>query len=873
MTTRLVLAEKPSVARDIAGALESRRGVTFTRTPWGFRSPDWVICSARGHLLSEADPETYDPALKEWTLDSLPIIPAEVRFVPRDRDSAKLLDTLVQLMNSSGVDELVNACDAGREGELIFKLIYDYSKSTKPVTRAWFSSMTPDTLVAAVENPRPDVQMKALEAAAKARSNADWLVGINATRAATVKLDVHQLISLGRVQTPTLALVVNRDEAIEGFVPVPYYVVSATALFAGAAVPIVGWHQSPREPATDTATTPAADASDAAEASGPPAAPGGAWALTRFPTAELANEVRSRVTNTEVLLRSDEKTRVRSRPPKLFDLTNLQKAANTLFGYSAARTLEIAQACYEEHKILTYPRTDSSYLPTDMAGKVSDLLDVLATQSLGSLAGVAAQLRADAALTARIARLLDDAKVTDHHAIIPTGTPPPPGLDEATRSLYGLVLRRFLAALSDEALYDQRVILFEAPAHHDVFKTSGRTVVQAGWTTIYPGPRVAKESTNAKETHPEDDDEARELPALNSSARGRANEVTVHDRVTSPPQPYTDASLLGAMATAGRLLDDSELAAAMKESGLGTPATRAAIIERLLAIKYLERKGKYLRSTRKARNLIALLEGQILTSPEVTGRWEKALSQIEALPAHEAVPAAQSFTAAVHAMVAELVRWFVAADTAGFVVDDVLGPCPVPNCPGQIVERKMSWSCDSYKSAEEPGCGFTIWKKQSGKRISRTQAAKLLTASDGVVPAKRERVAVSPCPSEGCDGEILAREKSYSCSSWRSPKETGCGFVLWRTRPDGTVLDDDAALALIESGVSDRRAAPEVLAPCPAPKCKGGIVEREKSFSCNSWSPKKKGCGTTLWKYSRTGDVLVTRENLADALAALAPAG
>jgi DNA topoisomerase-3 len=581
--------------------------------------------------------------------------------------------------------------------------------------------------------------------------------------------------------------------------------------------------------------------------------------------------VRDRVHGASVVLRSDEKTQVRSSAPKLFDLTNLQKAANTLFGYSAARTLEIAQACYEQHKILTYPRTDSSYLPADMAPKVAELLAALAAQPLGSLAGAAAGLLSASDLSDRVDRLLNDAKVTDHHAIIPTGTPPPGGLDDATRSVYGLVMRRFLAALSDDALYDKRVILFEAPATNDMFKTTGRTLTHPGWTALYPGPRVVKDEPESAGVS-EEDAEATEIPELDNQT-STASDVTVHDRVTSPPQHYTDASLLTAMASAGRLLDDSELAAAMKESGLGTPATRAAIIERLLAIKYLERKGKYLRATRKARNVITLLEGQVLTSPEVTGRWEKALGQIEAAPADAALIAAQRFTAAVRNMVVDLVAWFVAADTVGFTIDEVLGPCPVPGCGGQVLERKMSWSCDSYKSAEEPGCGFTIWKKQDGKRVSTARAAKLLAASDGVVAAKRERVVIAPCPSPECDGEILAKEKSYSCSSWRSPQETGCGFVLWRTRKDGTELDDDAARDLIRTGVSDKRATLEVLAPCPKPRCKGGIVEREKSFSCNSWSPKKKGCGTTIWKFSSVGDEVVTRENLAEVLATFAKGG
>ncbi len=858
MTTRLVLAEKPSVARDIAEALKSRRSVDFTRTPWGFSSANWMVCSARGHLLSEAEPEAYDPALKEWSLETLPIVPETVRFVPRDGDSAKLLGELVNLLTSASVDVVVNACDAGREGELIFKLIYDYSGSRKPVERAWFSSMTPDTLIDALENPRPDREMKPLEAAAKARSSADWLVGINATRAATVKLDVHQLVSLGRVQTPTLALVVARDLSIENFVAEPYYVVSARADFTGGTdVPILGWHQSHKE-----GSTPSPEAEN--EAGGASSA-GGSWTLTRFAEKAAAEAVAGRVRGTPVHLLSDEKNRVRSRAPKLFDLTTLQKEANKLFGYSAARTLEIAQACYEQHKILTYPRTDSSYLPTDMAGPAERLLGTLAGQPLGSLAAVAGQLRTAADLTERIGRVLDDTKVTDHHAIIPTGTAPPGGLDEATRAVYGLVMRRFLAALSDEALYDKRVILFEARSG-DVFKTTGRTVVAPGWTTIYPGPKAGPDEAAA--TPAGEGDEDGELPELRTTD-SVADEAAVHDRVTSPPQAYTDASLLSAMASAGRALEDSELAEAMKESGLGTPATRAAIIERLLSIKYLERKGKYLRSTRKARNVIGLLEGQILTSAEVTGRWERALGRIESASVESADELATRFGEAVKSMVAGLVAWFSGLDTSDFSIDEVLGPCPVAGCGGQIVERKSSWSCNSWKSAEEPGCGFTIWKTQDGKRITARKAASILASSDGVVAAKAERRVLCACPSEGCGGEILVKAKSYSCSSWTSPKETGCGFVLWKERRDGTVLDDDGALALIQSGTSDRRAEAELLAKCPKPRCKGWIVEREKSFSCNSWSPKKKGCGTTLWKFARDGTVLITRETLDSELAKL----
>lgn len=848
MTTRLVIAEKPSVARDIASALTKVKGVRFTTQPWGFTSPDWRIASARGHLVAEAPPEAYNPAWKKWALDTLPIIPNPPKFTARNSDAAALLATLTRLINDADVDEVVNACDAGREGELIFKLIYAHSRATKPVTRAWFSSMTAQTLCDALDHLRPDRDMVPLEAAARARAEADWIIGINATRAATVRLGGRELLSLGRVQTPTLALVVARDLAIAGFSSQDYWHVRGTFTFPAAggdaAATLTALHQTRAE--DDTAGQP--------------------LRASRFDDDSGAQAVCARVGGQPARVVADTCTPEVSKPPHLFDLTTLQKEANKLYGFSAARTLTIAQACYEEHKILTYPRTDAAWLPTDMAATVPGLLTALAGQSDvdSEVAATAGALAGAADVAARVAGVVDDSKVTDHHAIIPTGAPVPSGLPTDAARIYDLVVRRLVAALSDKATYDRRTIEIFLPGTDDTFRTSGRTLTAPGWTEVYPPKRAGASSDEDAS-----DDEAGDatLPALPADAQGTTAKAEPLKRSTKPPKHYTDATLLAAMSTAGKLVDD-ELAAAMKDSGLGTPATRAATIERLIKVGYLARSGRYIKASQKAVALIGLMDGHTLTSPEVTGKWEHALKKIEQADPQAAPGMAAQFTAAIHKMAASTVEWFRTVDDAGFTTDDVLGPCPVPGCGGRIVARKQSWSCDSWRSKEEPGCGWVCWRKQGGKNLTRAQALTILNNSDGTVVARVPRTEIADCPTPGCDGKVLAGAKAYGCSTW-TPKTPGCGFVLFRNRKDGAVLDDASARGMIAAGVNDRKAEREKLAPCPKPRCKGYIVETERAFSCDSWRPGKKGCGTTLWKTDRAGNVLVTADTLAEKLAEL----
>jgi DNA topoisomerase III len=845
VTKRLFIAEKPSVAADVARALATR-GERFQRTPWGWESPNWLVASARGHLVAEVDPDRYDERYKVWRLEDLPIIPERVLYQPRDRDSATLLKTLKGLIDRADVTSVVNGCDAGREGELIAKLVLQASRNTKPVERAWFSSMTADAILDALDHLRPDAEMQPLEAAARCRAEADWLVGINATRAATVHLSRRELLSLGRVQTPTLALIVTRDAEIANFTAAAYFTV--TGRFATI---------------TDTFTatwfTKAADAE-----------------RTRFDQRADADAVVARCAGrlARVAVATTDAATVKA--PKLFDLTTLQQEANKRYGFPASKTLVAAQALYETHKALTYPRTDSNFVTADM---------------VTTLPGVLAQVRAanpdlaghvDAVIARnQFAVVVNDAKVTDHHAIIPTGgTHNLAALSLDERRIYDLVTRRFLAALSAPAEFLKSEIVVEIDnAERDTFRARGRVPVALNWQAIYPGPRITApgktttddaDSTDADtdgSAAPDDETETT-LPALTPGEPLGVEALDVHDKMTTPPSHFTDASLLGAMATAGRLVDDEELAAAMRDSGLGTPATRASILERLIKVGYLERKGKTLRATTKAHALLGALHGHALTSPEMTGGWERRLREIERTAPGTEVAMREQFLADIRAFTTDTVAWIAKLDTTGFSTADVLGPCPITGCSGSVVERAKSWSCTSWRSKEEPGCGFAIWKEQSGRKLSKSQAAKLLADAPPTIAARVEKVIVAPCPSAGCDGNIVARDKGYSCDSWRSKDAPGCGFVIWKSNRDGTVIDLDAAKVMIARGETNAAPRAEVLRPCPAARCKGGIVERATSFSCNSWSPKSKGCGTVVWKTDKAGTTLVTRDTLDEALAA-----
>jgi DNA topoisomerase III len=665
----LVIAEKPSVGRDLAGALPGR----FSKADGGYlESDDCVVAWAVGHLVELAQPEEYDERLKKWRMADLPIVPDGFRLKPRDGKSKKQLDVLRKLLKRDDVDLIVNACDAGREGELIFAYLYEATGAKKPVRRLWLNSMTKAAIGEAFEHLRPGEEMEPLEEAARSRSEADWLVGMNATRAASIRLRsaFDGAVSLGRVQTPTLALVARREVEIRDFKPEPYWLVEA--LFA---------------------------------ATGERLYRGRYLGGKRLPEAE-ADEIVAACRERPGAVTKLEKKEERERPQLLYDLTSLQRNANTLYGFSARRTLRAAQALYEEHKAITYPRTNSRFLSGDLIPELKPIAALLGRNP--EYAQAAKYVTSLDKLP--LARVVNDAKVTDHHAIIPTRDQHDTSrMGEDERRVYDLVVRRFLAVFHPDAVYERTRI--ETTVQERIFRTSGRVLLEAGWRAVYG------ETVDDGKKRAEDDDSGgdQELPRLEQGEGVETREIEAMRKETQPPRRFSDASLLGAMETAGKDIEDAELREAMKDSGIGTPATRAAIIERLIDVGYLEREGRALRATEKGIQVIRLLGDHPLTSPELTGDWEHRLGRIER--GEDSRPRFMSdivrFTTDT---VAELDK------LKGVQVERAnLGPCPI--CGRPVIENRRGYSC---WSKDDPGCGFVIWKQKAGKSLPVSVAKELM---------------------------------------------------------------------------------------------------------------------------------------------------
>jgi DNA topoisomerase III len=681
MGKTLVIAEKPSVGRDLArvlpGAFEKHEGY--------LEGPDHVVTWAVGHLVQLADPEEYDPKWKKWRMADLPIVPERFKLVVRDERSKKQMTIVSRQLKRDDIDQVINACDAGREGELIFAYLYEKSGARKPVQRLWLQSMTKKAIADAFEQLRPGSELAHLEQAARSRSEADWIVGMNATRAATIRLrsSFDGAVSLGRVQTPTLAILARREEEIKAFVPEPYWLVDA--VFAA-----------------------------------PPADDGGgervyegryhAGAKPRLATAAEADAIVAACRGRDgEITKHETKERV-ERPPLLYDLTSLQREANTRHGFSARRTLGAAQKLYEEHTALTYPRTNSRFITGDMVPDIKPTAE---------LVGARPEYAKPAAYVAGLdvlplARVVNDAKVTDHHAIIPTRAQHDPakwGEDE--KKVYDLVARRFLAVFHPDAVFEQTSV--ETTVAEHVFRTNGRVLVVPGWRAAY-GEEADADARPAGSA--EDDDAGREqrLPRLASGEIVETREIESAEKETKPPRRYSDASLLGAMETAGKLVDDEEAREAMKESGIGTPATRAAIIERLISVGYIERDGRSLVVTEKGLNVIRLLGEHALTSPGLTGEWERRLALIEA-----GAEPREDFMDGIARFAGETVAELDAKLKDVRIPRTNLGPCPV--CGRDIVENRKGYSC---WSREDAGCGFVIWKAKAGKTLPASTARELI---------------------------------------------------------------------------------------------------------------------------------------------------
>ncbi|SOY85017.1 DNA topoisomerase III [Cupriavidus taiwanensis] len=671
MSKALIIAEKPSVAADIARALGG-----FTKHDEYFESDDYVLSSAVGHLVEIAAPDEYEVKRGKWSFANLPVIPPHFDLRPIAKTESRL-KVLNRLIKRKDVTTLINACDAGREGELIFRLIAQQAKAKQPVRRLWLQSMTPQAIRDGFAALREDEDMLPLADAARCRSEADWLVGINGTRAMTAfnsKGGGFFLTTVGRVQTPTLSIVVEREEKIKHFVPRDYWEVRAEFIAAA------GLYE-------------------------------GRWFDPKFKKNEFDPEARESRLWSEAEAKSivaacrDKPGTVteESRPstqqsPALFDLTTLQREANSRFGFSAKNTLGLAQALYEKHKVLTYPRTDARALPEDYMDTVKQTMDMLADSSPNYLPH-AKKILAQGWVRPN-KKIFDNSKISDHFAIIPT-LQAPKNLSEPEQKLYDLVVRRFLAVFFPAAEFQVTTRITEVAGHH--FKTEGKVLVNPGWLVIY-----GREAQGDKD--------AANLVPVAKDEKVKTDQVEGVGLTTKPPARYNEATLLSAMEGAGKLVDDDALREAMAGKGLGTPATRAAIIEGLLTEKYLVREGRELIPTAKAFQLMTLLRGlgvQELTQAELTGEWEHKLSQIERGRLKR-----DEFMREIAQMTQQIVKRAKEYDSDTIPGDYATLDTPCPQCGGQVKENYRRFACTA--------CEFSISKIPGGRQFEIEEVEELL---------------------------------------------------------------------------------------------------------------------------------------------------
>ncbi len=693
MPKTLVIAEKPSVGRDLARVLPG----TFKKEEGWLEAEDHVVTWAVGHLVQLAEPNDYDPKYKRWRIEDLPIVPEHFKLVVRDERSRKQMSIVTRLLSREDIAEVINACDAGREGELIFAYLYEKAAADKPVQRLWLNSMTTAAMKNAFASLRPASELALLEQAARSRSEADWIVGMNATRAATIRLrtSFDGAVSLGRVQTPTLAIVARREEEIKAFVPEPYWLVDA--VFAA----------------------PALEGEEGGEDPGERVYSGRfhAGAKPRLATEEEAIAIVEACADKQATITKLEVKEQHERAPMLYDLTSLQRDANTRFGFSARRTLAAAQRLYEEHKALTYPRTNSRYLTTDMIPEIKPTAELVGGQR--EYAKAAAYVTGLDSLP--LGRVVNDSKVTDHHAIIPTRSEHKTDrMSDDDRRVYDLAVRRFLAVFHPEAVFENTRVETTIPAPGGeragkyVFRTRGKLLIVPGWRGVY-GEHAAETGREGRAGE-EDEGLDQQLPRLIEGEHVHTRDVKSLSKETKPPRRYSDASLLGAMETAGKLVDDDELREAMKDSGIGTPATRAAIIERLIQVGYLERDGRSLVATEKGLNVVRLLGSHPLTSPELTGQWEHRLDGIE-----RGDDSRERFMQDIAGFAGETVKMLDTTLKDVRIPKANLGPCPV--CGHPILENRKGYSC---WARNDPGCGFVIWKSKAGKQLPVAIAKELI---------------------------------------------------------------------------------------------------------------------------------------------------
>ena len=779
----LVIAEKPSVAQDIVRALTPLAG-KFEKLEDHFENEKYVVTSAVGHLVEIQAPEEFDVKRGKWSFANLPVIPPHFDLKPMDKTKTRL-NAIVRLAKRKDVSAFINACDAGREGELIFRLIQQYSKAKHPVQRLWLQSMTPQAIRDGFGALRSDKQMLPLADAARCRSEADWLVGINGTRAMTAfnsRDGGFFLTTVGRVQTPTLSVVVEREEQIRKFISRDYWEVHAG--FAAEAGQYAGKWFDPKwkkAAANEAAGNPEPDAELRADR---------VWSAREAQA--IADAVRGKKASV-----SEESKPTTQASPLLFDLTSLQREANGKFGYSAKTTLSIAQSLYERHKALTYPRTDSRALPEDYLPVVRETFEMLAASPMKHLAPHAATALKGGYIKPS-KRIFDNAKVSDHFAIIPT-LQSAQGLSEAEQKVYDLVVRRFMAVFFPSAEYQVTTRISLVEQHS--FKTEGKVLVRPGWLAIY-GKEAQEESLAGEDRNPAN------LIAVKPGEMVGVDSVAPKALHTRPPARYSEATLLGAMEGAGKTVEDEELREAMQEKGLGTPATRSSIIEGLIAEKYMLREGRELIPTAKAFQLMTLLRGlgvEELSKAELTGEWEFKLAQME----HGKL-SRESFMADIAAMTERMVRKAKEYDRDTIPGDYATLHAPCPNCAGVVKENYRRYTCTGKSGAEE-GCGFSFGKTPAGRTFEVAEVEQFLR-----------------------DRKIGPLEGFRSKAGWPFTAEMVIKF------------DEDSKNYKLEFDFGDDKkgeesgelidfSAQESLGPCP--KCAGAVFEHGKNYVCEKSVP------------------------------------
>ncbi|WP_341923282.1 DNA topoisomerase III [Polaromonas sp. YR568] len=776
----LVIAEKPSVAQDIVRAMTPTAG-KFEKHDEYFESDDWLVTSAVGHLVEIQAPEEFDVKRGKWSFANLPVIPPYFDLKPMDKTKTRL-NAIVKLTKRKDVGALVNACDAGREGELIFRLIQQYAKSAHPVKRLWLQSMTPAAIREGFDSLRTDAQMLPLADAARCRSEADWMVGINGTRAMTAfnsRDGGFFLTTVGRVQTPTLSVVVEREEKIRKFVSRDYWEIHASFLAEAGEYP-AKWFDPKWKKAAANADNTEPDAELKADR---------VWSERE--ALAIAEAVRGKAATV-----TEESKPTTQAAGLLFDLTSLQREANGKFGFSAKTTLSIAQSLYERHKALTYPRTDSRALPEDYVPVVKQTFEMLAASSMKHLAPHAATaIKGNYIKPSK--RIFDNSKVSDHFAIIPT-LQAPSGLSDAEQKLYDLVVRRFMAVFFPSAEYLVTTRISQAVGHS--FKTEGKVLVKPGWLAIY-GKEAADEVADAKEG-----DKGQSLVPVKPGEMVRAEVVEAKGLKTRPPARYSEATLLGAMEGAGKTIDDDELREAMQEKGLGTPATRAATIEGLINEKYMLREGRELIPTAKAFQLMTLLRGlgvEELSRADLTGEWEYKLAQME----HGKL-SRETFMAEIAAMTKNLVDKAKGYDKDTIPGDYATLSALCPNCGGVIKENYRRYTCTGKKG--DDGCGFSFGKTPAGRTFEVAEVEQFLR-----------------------DKRIGPLDGFRSKAGWPFTAEMVIKFdeETKNYKLEFDFGDDKAG----ETGEIVDFSAQQSLGACP--KCGAGVFEHGKNYVCEKSVP------------------------------------